>query len=267
MNVEVLKLRVVDLPNGSQGQILDLEDFKRLFVKYKITLESFMEMGLSRGLWKNTLAYYDLDVNKIEAFREYQESKHIRSYHGFSTEIPIKHLTNHIPSSSVKDYVKYLDSFFPGISKKYYKYKKEKPHKVRDSFFDINRELLDLLDANRKLSRVVKKLAIKNNKKPGKDLSHNKLEHSFSKILDELGLKYENQFTIKDYKYDFKIKNSNILIEIDGGGHTGGNDKKKNRLAKNNNYRLERFKIRSKFYLQQDYENIKDRVSRIKDSI
>lgn len=89
----------------------------------------------------------------------------------------------------------------------------------------------------------------------------NKLEKFIADILDENNIKYHFQFFLKNKEdicksYDFKIKDTNILIEIDGDYWHGGpslkkhfykldevkqNDLFKNQLAKDNNFLLLRF--------------------------
>ena len=86
----------------------------------------------------------------------------------------------------------------------------------------------------------------------------NKLEKFVSSILDESNIKYHFQFFIKNKEgicksYDFKIKDTNILIEIDGDYWHGGpslekhffkleevkqNDLFKNQLAKDKGFQL-----------------------------
>lgn len=88
----------------------------------------------------------------------------------------------------------------------------------------------------------------------------NKLEEKFSNLLNELNIEYYFQFFI-NYKgicksYDFKIKNKNIIIEVDGDYWHGNpqisnhffnmkevkqNDILKEELAKKKGYQLIRF--------------------------
>jgi len=89
-----------------------------------------------------------------------------------------------------------------------------------------------------------------------------KLEYKFAKLLEELGFKFYHQFRIRDAKmngvFDFKIKNTKILIEVDGDfWHSNPkfykeptydnqrknveNDKRKAFLAESQNYKLVRF--------------------------
>jgi very-short-patch-repair endonuclease len=99
----------------------------------------------------------------------------------------------------------------------------------------------------------------------------NKLEKFVSYILDQNYIEYTNQFFIKTKEgicksYDFKIKNSNIILEIDGDYWHGGpslnkhfykldevkkNDLIKDQLAKDNNFILLRF-WESDIYNQPD---------------
>jgi very-short-patch-repair endonuclease len=88
----------------------------------------------------------------------------------------------------------------------------------------------------------------------------NLLESAVAKLFDEYKIKYHFQFFISDNgickSYDFKIKGKPILIELDGDYWHGGpgakipyekvnevkeNDKFKNKMAKNNGYKLLRF--------------------------
>lgn len=85
-----------------------------------------------------------------------------------------------------------------------------------------------------------------------------KLEKYFTGLLDDLGIKYEPQYPVKGYLYDFFIINKNVLIEVDGDWfhfnekihkqitspiqeNTIKNDKIKNQIAKDEGYILIRF--------------------------
>jgi len=91
-------------------------------------------------------------------------------------------------------------------------------------------------------------------------LKKNKLEQKFAQLLDENNIEYKYSYFLKNKKtckqFDFKIKDKNILIEIDGDYWHGNpqtkshckhinqvkqNDLLKNQLAKNNGYILLRF--------------------------
>lgn len=109
----------------------------------------------------------------------------------------------------------------------------------------------------------------------------NKLEKFIANILDENNITYHFQFFLKNKEdicksYDFKIKDTNILIEIDGDYWHGGpslkkhfykldevkqNDLFKNQLAKDNNFLLLRF-WESDIYKQPNIV-----VDRIKENI
>lgn len=84
------------------------------------------------------------------------------------------------------------------------------------------------------------------------------LEYNFEKILDLLNIEYENQFRFEGYLFDFKIKEKNILIEVDGDffhcnpdvhgepkydiqENTINNDKNKNTIVETSEYKLLRF--------------------------
>ena len=85
-----------------------------------------------------------------------------------------------------------------------------------------------------------------------------KLEKEFKTILDTLQIKYNQQYPVKYYCYDFNIQDTNILIETDGDWwhcntnkgfepihesqiHTVSHDKVKNEWAEKNGYTLSRF--------------------------
>jgi very-short-patch-repair endonuclease len=81
-------------------------------------------------------------------------------------------------------------------------------------------------------------------------------ERNFAQILEELGVNYETQKIVGGKIYDFYIPSKNMLVEADGNyWHSKGkelkemsamqkktfyNDIKKNAIAKNNGYELER---------------------------
>jgi len=84
------------------------------------------------------------------------------------------------------------------------------------------------------------------------------LERNFKYLLDELGISYTHQYKLSYYLFDFRIKDTNILIEVDGDFYHCNpdiydepvsevqvsvieNDKKKNVVAKNKEFKLVRF--------------------------
>lgn len=98
------------------------------------------------------------------------------------------------------------------------------------------------------------------------------LEKGFKNLLDELNIHYIHQYKLNYYLYDFKIKDKDILIEVDGDFHHCNpdkykeplyeiqkdvikNDKKKNKVAKENNFKLIRF-------WEQDIKNNIDEVKK-----
>jgi very-short-patch-repair endonuclease len=85
-----------------------------------------------------------------------------------------------------------------------------------------------------------------------------RLEMTFEKLLLGNGIKYQTQFNLSHRLYDFKLENSNILIEVDGDFYHANpkkyptpicktqedvikNDNKKNQIALRSGYRLLRF--------------------------
>ena len=97
-----------------------------------------------------------------------------------------------------------------------------------------------------------------------------KLEKEFKIILDTLQIKYNQQYPVKYYCYDFNIQDTNILIETDGDWwhcntnkgfmpihesqiHTIAHDKTKNEWAEKNGYTLIRF-------WEDDIMNNRDKV-------
>lgn len=123
--------------------------------------------------------------------------------------------------------------------------------KVRERFIKYYNEGNEPWTKNNKhTSEAIEKIFAKR--------SMNKLEKLVASILDENNIPYHFQFFLKTKdgickSYDFKIKNTNILIEIDGDYWHGGpgidkhfykldevkiNDMVKNELALDNNYNL-----------------------------
>ena len=107
----------------------------------------------------------------------------------------------------------------PMLGKKHSTYTKEQMSiKAKISFDNGERPLIAQIGVKRSPKTIEKILA----KKP-----MNKLEKFVSSILDESNIKYHFQFFIKNKEgicksYDFKIKDTNILIEIDGDYWHGG---------------------------------------------
>jgi very-short-patch-repair endonuclease len=138
----------------------------------------------------------------------------------------------------------------PMLGKKHTSYTKEKMSiKAKLSFDKGERPLIAQIGVKRSPETIEKIFA----KRP-----MNKLEKLVASILDENNISYYFQFFLKTKdnickSYDFKIKNTNILLEIDGDYWHGGpginkhfykldevkiNDNIKNELALNNNYNL-----------------------------
>lgn len=104
--------------------------------------------------------------------------------------------------------------------------------------------------ANRLITRL-----IKNNYRNKKT----KLESKFEAILESLGIAFKYQHQVSSAIFDYRILDTNILIEVDGDFHhcnpntihkiptypiqikTIGNDVRKNYLAEENGYKLLRF--------------------------
>lgn len=86
-----------------------------------------------------------------------------------------------------------------------------------------------------------------------------KLENNFASLLDTLKIKFDRQVPISGYLYDFLIIGTNILVEVDGDFYhcnpdtkyatpvyemqhqNVNNDRAKNLVATDNNYKLLRF--------------------------
>jgi very-short-patch-repair endonuclease len=104
-------------------------------------------------------------------------------------------------------------------------------------------------------------------------MTSSKLEVEFEDMLKELDIEYERQFRISNKLFDFKIKDKNILIEIDGDfWHSNPEmwpngpvykvqidnarrDIEKNQLAINENYQLIRFWECEVKYKKEDVKN------------
>lgn len=86
---------------------------------------------------------------------------------------------------------------------------------------------------------------------------HSTVERKMIKILNELNISFKYQFRLKNYSFDFRILDTNILIEVDGDYYHGNpkiysklnkiqlkqkqKDIKHNEMAKINSYVLLRF--------------------------
>ena len=97
-------------------------------------------------------------------------------------------------------------------------------------------------------------------------------EKSFASILIELGIEYETQKIVGGKIYDFYIPSKNLLLEVDGNywhskdkelkemspmqKKTFYNDIRKNAIAKNNGYDIERV---WEDEIMEDYELTKSR--------
>ncbi len=69
------------------------------------------------------------------------------------------------------------------------------------------------------------------------------LENELSKLLDDYNIHYETQFQLEEFRYDFRIRDTNILIEIQGSyWHTKPQRRQrdlfKQELARKNGFKL-----------------------------
>ena len=259
MNLEVIKLskqRVGD----SEGWVISLEDFTRLISKHKLTLRDLQKIGISRSLWDNTLAYHGYNVNSVQGLRErpYKESRHGNSPFGFSTIISPKE-GNYANTSKIQGYLAYLEKHFPGITLEYSKYHDD-PNGVSKILGEYNKEVLELGLTLKYIHHRVRKWAVRTNK-PYQKLIHSKLNISFSKLLDDIGISYLPEYRIKTYFFDFYLPEYGVFIEVDGGGHKGENDRVKDALV-SLPHKLLRFKVRDRQQLIRKYDTIKDKISK-----
>lgn len=261
INLEVLKLREVDLPNGTRGTVLDIDDLKRLCSTYKVNLNSFKrDFGLSRGLWDNTLFYYNLSSHDLFSWRKLiivNSSLHLNSSHGFSRVMDLN-----IPKKDTKlqTYIKRLLPLCPNLNDLWYSKITHDPRSLSKDLSNIARDLLDCKGALKNLTGRCRKYAKKNGVNNMGSISSS-LENSVANILDDLGIKYQPQFFINPYHYDFYLPDYNILLEVDGGLHNTRYDEYKEKLTKEYGYRLLRIRIDKKGIKQYNYEEYKDKVS------
>jgi len=261
-----VKIYQVEIIPGNVGKVLAKGDFIRLISTYKLTLSDFLTMGLSRGLWNNTLKYYNINVNDIEGFRLTTpvppKFTHLRSTSGFSTYIPIPELRPSIKKTDAKvnKMVYRLAKHFPGVINTYAEYHKDSI-KVSRYLEKIRGELIDCQLIIRYLNRRIVKWS-KKQKISYLNLTDSIFEVHFSKIFKELKIEYNPQFSISPYSYDFYIPSMNLLVEVDGGGHQGKTDAQKTLLAQVHGYELKRFSIKNTHELKQQYVAIKDYFSK-----
>ena len=260
--VEVIKL----YDRGLQGRkkwVMSDKDLHRFLNKYNFTLTKFLGLGIGRAVWNNTLEYYQLDVNDIEALRKtpYKQTLyHGNSEMGFTSSISIGKLRAQNETLISKE-LKYIEKYFPGTLAKYAKYHKE-PLVASKYLSDLQRTLFEIGLSIRKAHSRISKWARRNDLEYH-PLIKSKLEHHFAKIFDELNLRYTPQWPYKGYWYDFYLPDLDILIEIDGGGHSSKRDKIKDELANDLKIELIRFEIKDTNDLRKNYATIKDKVSKI----
>lgn len=257
MNLEIIKLRKHTI-DGSENWVMAEEDFIRLISKHKLTLSDLLKAGISRSIWDNTLICYGYDVNSIQGLRErpYKESHHGNSTFGFSTKISSRE-GNYANDSKISNYVSFIEKYFQGFTQLYSSYR-EDPEGVTKIIGEYNKELLELGLSLRYIHSRVRKWAVKVGK-PYQKIIHSKLNIAFSKLLDELGVSYLVEYRVYNYFFDFYLPDHKILIEIDGGGHTGDNDLAKEKIIKAPD-KLLRFKIRDRQQLAKKYDTIKNTI-------
>lgn len=257
--IEVVKLKQQTL-NGSKVWVMSKEDFIRLVSKYKLTLAGMRLLGISRAVWDNTLAFHGWDVNKIEGFRKtpYQESHHGNSGFGFSSIIDYK-VINRVPDTKIQAYLDIMEKHFPGFTALYAAHH-EDPTGVSKELHNISRTLIELNSIVKLIHHRVRKWASRVDK-PYYKLVHNNLNHAFSKILDELGLEYLVEYGVGPYFFDFYVPKYELFIEVDGGGHIKNTDKDKEKAIPMGS-KLLRIKVRDKVKLREEYERIKNKISK-----
>ena len=257
ISLEIIKLKQQTL-GGSKCWVMSEEDFVRLISKHHLTLQKLLDLGLSRSIWDNTLAYYGWDVNTVEGFRKkpYTQTHHGNSNYGFSSVIKEAHI-NRVKDSNIQEYLDYMETMFPGFIDKYSEYHSN-PTGVSIYLHDVSRKLLEATHVLKLIHHRVRKWATRVDK-PYSKLLHSKLNHTFAKILDELGLQYEVEFRVKGYYFDFYIPKYRVFIEVDGGGHKTDKDViKESSLPPGD--KLLRFKVRDTIAFKHKYERIKDKI-------
>ena len=262
MKIEAVKLREIN-QDGKTFTIMDLDDFKRLISEYNLTHTTFKQFGFSRSLWDNTTAYYNISNEDLRQYRNLiilHKDLHLNSNHGFSKIIEGKDLGDNLTTTKVKGYLKYLSKFNPTINDLWYSKLKEDPVSLSNDLANISKELIESKQILKKLVGRVRKEA----KKLGLEhtrLISSTLEHSVSKILDDIGVKYKSQLYLKPYHYDFIISGK-VILEVDGNMHDKRFDKEKEELAKEKGYILIRLIIDRKGIKKYNYEEYKDKISK-----
>jgi very-short-patch-repair endonuclease len=255
--IEIIKLRQQTI-GGSKAWVMAEEDLVRLISKYKLTLQGLLELGLSRSIWDNTLAYYGWDVNTVEGFRKrpYTQTRHGNSNYGFSSVIKDLHVTR-AADTKIQGYLGYMEKMFPGFTEAYSAYHQD-PTGVSTYLHGVSRKLLEANQVLKLIHHRVRKWANKVNK-PYHKLLHSSLNHTFAKLLDELGVRYEVEVKVREYYFDFYLPDYRTFIEVDGGGHKPEKDEDKEGCLLRGD-KLLRFKVRDTIALKHKHERIKNKI-------
>lgn len=267
MKIRQKRVEVIKLYNrGTGGRskwVMSKNDLHRILYKYNFTLDKFVGLGIGRRTWINTLEYYKLNLNDIEGLRKmpYIDGNiHGNSGQGFTSHIDINKLRAQNESLIAQD-LKRIELVFPGTIGVYSTYHTE-TLKTSRYFSDLQRTIFDISLSIKKAHARVSKWAKRNNL-PYYPIIKSKLEHHFAKILDDLEVSYIPQWPYRGYWYDFYLPELGVLLEIDGGEHSGKTDVAKDNLAKKLELNLVRLEIKDMNSLRHDYNEIKNKVSKI----
>jgi len=261
MRVEVIKIKDVEI-RGSKATVISKDDFTRLISSYGLNMRDLKAIGISRSLWSNTLKFYGFDRNDLQKMRNTiinHDKLHLNSNRGYMVEVEKLSAFGKISNNKTKDNLKELDIIKPGISSIWYSHINDDPSLLTKELSLISMRLIYYKDLLKNLQGRARKVCRKRDVKIYK-LFSSTLEFKVAGILTSLGLKFEHQFYIKPYWYDFKVGNK--LFEIDGAKHNLRFDQAKNIMAEENGYNVIRLIVDKKGINKSNYESYKDKISK-----
>lgn len=155
-------------------------------------------------------------------------------------ELRIKKIVKHNTGGRVKlwdEKLNDIEVFVPGFKKLFEDNVKENPGVLMDRLIEINDKFYRFKLAVRPIKKYINQ-AISRKGEERKKFVANGLEAKVKFWLDDLGIKYECQFSLGKFFYDFRI--GKTLLEVDGNLHTEKGDFIKTNYAKVKGYSLYR---------------------------
>lgn len=130
-----------------------------------------------------------------------------------------------------------IEVFIPGFTKIFQDNIKDNPNAIMEVLVELNDKFYKAKHAMKPIKKYVNQ-SLKRSGGKRINLVSNGLEAKIKFILDELGFKYECQYKIKKYLYDFQV--GKTLIEVDGRYHekTKDRDDLKENIAKTHGFKI-----------------------------